>query len=195
MDMLSANNYVIVDNFLSQELYEHVRAHFLTCLPAFSDAGIGTLHLNTIQTEIRGDRTYWLEPKKEAHLSAFWELIEATISMLNRYCYLSLSGYEFHFADYPPGGHYERHVDQFLGRNNRIISMVIYLNPNWHPGDGGELELEDLNGNSVVVEPIARRCVLFKSAAVPHRVLRANKHRHSLTGWLLYKPEGLSFLG
>ena len=109
---------------------------------------------------------------------------------------MGLSGYEFHLAHYPLGGHYDTHLDQFKKRNNRTISMVMYLNTDWKAGDGGELEMFLKDGSSLVVEPIAARCVMFKSAVVPHRVLYANKPRFSLTGWLLQQPAALGqFLG
>jgi len=32
-------------------------------------------------------------------------------------------------------------MDQFQGKNNQVISMLIYLNENWQEGDGGELKI------------------------------------------------------
>ena len=72
-----------------------------------------------------------------------------------------------------------------------MISVVIYLNEGWQQGDGGELEIFEKDGSSFLVEPLAMRCVMFKSAEVPHAVLQANKSRFSLTGWLLYQPSAL----
>ena len=72
-----------------------------------------------------------------------------------------------------------------------MISMVVYLNKAWQKGDGGELEIFRKDGTSFLVEPIEARCVMFKSAAVPHAVLASNKPRYSLTGWLLHQPSAL----
>jgi SM-20-related protein len=109
---------------------------------------------------------------------------------------LGLSGDEFHLAHYPKGGHYKKHLDQFNNRSNRTISMVIYLNQDWKKGDGGELEVFFQDGSSVLIEPIEGRCVMFKSAIVPHAVLASAKPRNSLTGWLLQQPSALGqFLG
>lgn len=196
IDELSQNDFVVIDGFLDDELYATIRSFFLTHLEDFSRAGIGALAKNLVEESIRGDRTYWLDRKRDETLISFWTLVDETIHMLNRYCFLSLSGYEFHLAHYPPGGHYDKHVDQFAERNNRMISMVIYLNEGWQPGDGGELEVFRNDGFSVVLEPLAKRCVMFKSADVPHAVLEASKNRYSLTGWLLYQPAALGkFLG
>ncbi|MFA0961566.1 2OG-Fe(II) oxygenase [Roseivirga sp. BDSF3-8] len=196
MDELADQDYVIIDKFFDGDTYEKVRAEFQAKLPHFSQARIGALAQKSLHTEIRGDQTYWLDRKRDTALQPFWEVVDESIYVLNRYCFLSLSGYEFHFANYPPGGHYDKHLDQFQGRNNRMISMIIYLNDDWQKGDGGELEIFVADGSSVIVEPIGGRCVMFKSAVVPHAVRKSFKDRYSLTGWLLYQPAELGkFLG
>lgn len=192
MDELATNDYVILDQFLRDPLYSTIKSCFLSKLPLFTPAGIGTHDLHTVLKEIRGDQTYWLDDKIDFELHDFWALIRETVRMFNRYCFLSLSGYEFHLAHYPPGGHYARHVDQFHNRNNRMISVIIYLNDTWKKGDGGELEIYRQDEKTVIVEPIAKRCVLFKSDTMPHAVLESFKPRYSLTGWLLHKPPALA---
>jgi len=123
-------------------------------------------------------------------------LVDETLFNYNRYCYLGLSGYEFHLTHYPKRGHYDKHLDQFNNRSNGTISMVIYLNKDWHKGGGGELEIFREDGSTVLVEPLEGRCVMFKSADVPHPDLASNKPRYSLTGWLLQQPSALGqFLG
>lgn len=194
MDDISSKDYVIIDHFLRDQLYTEIRTFFIGKLPNFKEAGIGAHSHNQIDSRIRGDFTYWLDRKRDVQLEMFWKLLEETIHIFNRYCYLSLSGYEFHLAHYPSGGHYDKHVDQFENRNNRMISMIIYLNESWEHGDGGELEIFQKDGTSFLVEPIAARCVLFKSAVVPHAVREAHKSRFSLTGWLLYQPSSVGTL-
>lgn len=196
MDELSDKDYVIIDEFLPQSLYTEVRSFFDQTLPQFTPAGIGSLDQNMVIREVRGDNTFWLDRKRDTELNAFWALVDETIQVYNRYCYLSLSGYEFHLANYPPGGHYDKHLDQFQNRNNRMISFIIYLNENWQQGDGGELEIFRPGGSSFLVPPISNRCVMFKSATVPHAVRESYKNRYSLTGWLLYVPAAVGkFLG
>jgi SM-20-related protein len=191
MDELSQKDYVIVDNFLDESRLRNVQTFFKAHLDAFTKAGIGALKDRTIREDIRGDYTYWLDRKRDTELNDLWSLIDETLFICNRYCYLSLSGYEFHLAHYPKGGHYSKHLDQFNSRNNRTISMVMYLNKDWKKGDGGELEIFLKGGGSILVEPIEARCVLFKSAEVPHAVLASQKPRNSLTGWLLQQPSAL----
>lgn len=196
MDELSLNDYVIIDNFIDSQLLETIRSFFLSHLDAFEKSGIGALHKNVVRRDIRGDLTYWLDSKRDTELADFWKLIDETMHIYNRYCFLSLSDFEFHLANYPKGGHYDKHLDQFNNRSNRMISFVLYLNVDWQKGDGGELEIYTKDGSTVVVEPIQARCVMFKSADVPHGVLLSNKDRFSLTGWLLQQPAPLGqFLG
>ncbi|MCB0477201.1 MAG: 2OG-Fe(II) oxygenase [Crocinitomicaceae bacterium] len=190
MDELSDSRFVVIDDFLSDDLYQTIRNLFISKLDEFEQAGIGALDQNLIQKNIRGDQTYWLDSKRDENLQDWWSLVNETIETLNRTCFLSISGFEFHLAHYPPGGHYEKHLDQFSNRDNRLISMVIYLNEGWQKGDGGELEIY-LDDAAYLVEPHKKRCVLFQSAEVPHAVLEANKSRYSLTGWLLYRPAAL----
>lgn len=191
MDILAEQHYVVIDDFISEELFRTLRSFLFEKIDAFDQAGIGTLQQHVIKRSIRGDRTYWLNKTRDTELAAFWELLEETKFILKRYCYLSLSGDEFHLAHYPSGGHYARHLDQFEGRNNRMISMVLYLNESWQPEHGGQLEILDENKKLHLVNPIAKRCVLFKSAEVPHAVLKSFHDRYSVTGWLLYQPAAI----
>ncbi|WP_373017611.1 2OG-Fe(II) oxygenase [Muriicola sp.] len=194
MDELSEKDFVVIDPFLKTELLAEIRAAFSAHLTSFTKAGIGAAHDFQIRHDVRGDYTYWLDRKRDTDMAGFWSLIDETMHVFNRYCYLSLSGHEFHFATYPPGARYEKHLDQFDSRTNRMITLVIYLNEGWQKGDGGELEVFLKSGESVIIEPLDARCVMFKSAEVPHRVLESHKNRKSLTGWLLHQPAGLGQL-
>lgn len=191
MDELSLKDFVVVDNFLDKHRLNSIQSFYQSHLEAFSKAGIGALNENIVRKDIRGDYTFWLDRQRDSTLNHIWDLIDETIYIYNRYCFLGLSGYEFHLAHYPTGGHYDRHLDQFNNRNNRTISMVIYLNKDWQKGDGGELEIFLKDGSNFLVEPIEARCVMFKSAELPHAVLASNKSRYSLTGWLLKQPSAL----
>lgn len=191
MDEISTKDYVIIDQFLHPDLYADVRSFFLTQLPYFSKSGIGALNEHIIRHDIRGDHTYWLDRKRDTKINSFWSLVDETMYIFNRYCFLGLSGYEFHLANYPPGTQYKKHIDQLNNRNNRMITLVIYLNKGWEKGDGGELEMYLEGGRKLLVEPVEARCVMFRSATIPHRVMKSEKNRYSLTGWLLHYPSAL----
>lgn len=195
VDQLSDNDYVVIDNFLSPELYQAVRGFLLQRLndDEFQRAGLGSVFNNVLDTKIRGDFTYWLDKGRDQKVRTVFDLIEEIKFTLNRYCFLSLSGYEFHLAYYPEGTFYKRHVDRFQDHSNRMISVIIYLNEGWQKGDGGELKIYKETGD-IIVDPLAGRCVMFKSADVPHEVLPTNVGRYSLTGWMLYQPSGVGYL-
>ncbi|MEQ8474022.1 MAG: 2OG-Fe(II) oxygenase [Marinoscillum sp.] len=195
VDRLSEDNYLVVDDFISDQELEVFLSYFQEHLAEadFKKAGIGTGTEFQLKTEIRGDYIRWLDRDKDLELSEFFARVDESISVLNRYCFLSLSGSEFHMAHYPQGTFYKRHLDQFNHRSNRLISVILYLNKAWKTGDGGELKVY-LEGKEEVIAPIAKRVVFMRSDMVEHEVLLTNKDRYSLTGWLLYQPPGLTYL-
>ena len=195
VDELANDDYLIIDDFLSESLFQKLKAFLLQHLDMdnFSKAGIGALNEYQVKKSIRGDFIYWLDKNRDQELSELFLLIEHSMKMFNRLCYLSLSGFEFHLAHYPQGSFYKRHLDQFRERNNRMITMIVYLNEDWKTGDGGELKIY-LADKDALIEPIKNRCVIFKSDTLEHEVLVTNKSRFSLTGWLLYQPSSVGYL-
>jgi SM-20-related protein len=139
----------------------------------------------TLQNDpgVRGDQTCWLcDPlfAPEAELLLKFEELRL---QLNRDLYLGLFDLELHYAWYPQGAGYVRHVDQSLDSAARRMSLILYLNENWEPADGGELELYDEHGGCRRVEPCAGRLVCFLSAGREHAVLAAGRDRFSVSGW------------
>lgn len=194
-ESLAINDWLVIDNFLSRSNLTKLQDYLFSKLEEeeFRKAGIGALGDFTIEKEIRGDWIYWLNKNRDTEIASFFQLIEESIKYLNRLCFLGMADSEFHLAHYPKGTHYEKHVDQFNERSNRLISMVFYLNPNWKPEHQGHLRI--YNDESFVdIEPIAGRLVIFKSEGVLHEVTYTNVSRYSLTGWLLRKPPGLGYL-
>ncbi|NJN25958.1 MAG: 2OG-Fe(II) oxygenase [Cyclobacteriaceae bacterium] len=196
VDNLSLDDYLIIDEFISDTLYDKIKVFLLDKLQedAFAKAGIGALAAHQVNSEIRTDFVYWLDKVRDTALEELFDLIITFKSKLNELCFLSLGGYEFHLAHYPKGSFYKKHLDQFKGRNNRLITLIIYFNDQWEPGDGGELRIFREGKSELVVAPIARRAVIFKSNIIEHEVLMANKSRYSLTGWLLYQPTSVGYL-
>lgn len=195
MDRLAEDDYVIVDDFISDEMYREIMDFFhqKEASDDLKKAGIGAQADFQVKAEIRGDFIYWLDENRDTELSPFLELMDDLTQSLKRFCYLSLSGREFHIAKYPTGSFYHRHLDQFQERSNRQITVLIYLNENWQKGNGGELVIYK-DGQEILVEPIAKRLLLFKSDIIEHEVLTTNVPRYSLTGWLLHQPAGIGYL-
>ena len=195
MDELAINDFVVVDDFITDEMFNGIMSFFqeMESADKLKKAGIGAQQDFQVKAEIRGDFIYWLDEERDKALRPFFELKDELTENLKRYCYLSLSGSEFHIAKYPAGSYYHRHLDQFNERTNRQITVLIYLNKDWKQGNGGELVIykED---QEILVEPIAKRLLLFKSDVIEHEVLTTQVPRYSLTGWLLHQPAGIGFL-
>ncbi|MEQ8524243.1 2OG-Fe(II) oxygenase [Gracilimonas sp.] len=195
LDQLAEQDYVVVDDFISNEFFNRIMAFFSEAEEndKLKKAGIGAQQDFQLKAEVRGDFIYWLDEERDQELSFFFDLKDELVQNLKRFCYLSLSGSEFHIAKYPVGTHYHRHLDQFNEQSNRQITVLIYLNKDWKPGDGGELVIYK-EGREIMVEPIAGRLLLFKSDTIEHEVLTTHIPRYSLTGWLLHQPAGVGFL-
>ncbi len=199
-DSLALNSYAIIDNFLSDE-------EALDCLDVlqenkeegnFKKAGIGTLGMHQIDKTIRGDEIKWLDNQNLSSASqVYMDQVGAMMRYFNRTLFLSLKDFECHFAHYPSGTFYKRHLDLLKLSDHRKLSFVLYLNPNWKEGDGGELLLylqENGEEKTVTVNPILGRLVVFRSEILEHEVALAHKSRHSITGWMLDQYKGTTFL-
>ena len=193
MDTLSQFDYVVMDDFLSIEVLSNLKSYFSQKenQDKLDKAAIGSTGDSKVINEIRGDYTYWLDKSRDERDLQLFDVLDEVKSMINRFCFLSLSDYEFHLALYPEGSFYKKHLDQFKGRNNRMISMIIYLNENWRDGDGGELKIYPEEKEENIIAPLENRCILFRSDVLYHEVLPTNKPRKSVTGWMLYQPSPL----
>ncbi|MEP2024138.1 MAG: 2OG-Fe(II) oxygenase [Reichenbachiella sp.] len=195
VDALSEESCLVIDDFISDHELSIFLDYFQEHLndDDFKKAGIGAGTDFQLKSQVRGDYIRWLNRDNDTELADFFARIDEAIAKLNRYCFLSLSGSEFHMAHYPQGTFYKKHLDQFNHRSNRLISVILYLNTDWKEGDGGELKLY-LDGHEKIIAPIAKRIVFMRSDQVEHEVLETHVDRYSLTGWLLYQPPGLTFL-
>lgn len=171
---------------LDRQQIDELRAdlHELMNADRLHRAGIGRDQDFHLDRGIRSDRVFWLTRQRPAQLR-FLERMEQLRLSLNRELFLGLFEFEAHYAHYPPGGLYRKHLDSFQGAANRIISTVTYLTENWQPGDGGELVVYEENGESVSirVEPRAGTFVMFLSEEIPHEVLTSHTDRTSIAGW------------
>jgi SM-20-related protein len=154
----------------------------------FAAARVGAGPQSQRQEEIRGDRTCWLcEPLFDAERTLL-EGLERLRVELNREGFLGLFDLEMHYAWYPPGAGYARHIDQLAGRDERLVSLVLYLNDAWTPDAGGQLRIFHDSG-ARDIEPIAGRLVCFLTEGCEHAVLPTRQSRWSLTGW--FRRRGL----
>ncbi len=191
VENLVERDYAVTDDFLSiaevqtltKELWrQHGSAHF-------ESAGIGQGQQFHQDKSIRGDAIRWIDRTTlSANSYFFLERVEALFAYLNRTCYLGIRQSELHFAMYPAGTGYKRHLDVFQKTNARKISIVCYLSTNWEAAHGGQLRLYSLDKNDVEtaidIMPQAGRMICFKSDILEHEVLQATRERLSITGWL-----------
>jgi SM-20-related protein len=149
----------------------------------FKAAQVGSGQNLRRRPEIRGDSTCWLDAPLMAPEVRLLDSLEELRLQLNRAALLGLFELELHYAAYPPSAGYARHVDQPRGNNRRQVSLVLYLNRQWHAGAGGELRIYDADEGYRDVEPIGGRLVCFMTEAREHCVLPTLRERLSITGW------------
>ena len=147
-------------------------------------AGIGREQAFQLDRDIRRDWIFWLNRQRPVQVE-FLGLAEQIRLALNRRLFLALFEFEAHLSLYPPGAFYRRHVDSFRGAANRMVSLVVYLNRAWHPGDGGELVLyrPQTAEEMVRIAPCAGTLLLFMSEEIEHEVLPTRTDRASIAGW------------
>jgi len=148
-------------------------------------AAIGRGGTQQVRSEVRGDHIAWLDGASASQQDFLHEM-EALRLALNTSLFLGLFEYEGHFALYPPGAFYRRHLDQHQDNDSRLMSCVAYLNADWQPSHGGELRLfveEDGQERGVDIAPLAGTLVCFLSGMMYHEVLETQAPRYSVTGW------------
>jgi SM-20-related protein len=146
-------------------------------------AAVGRGPFQEIREGIRGDHIQWIEPGQVESCDSYLSLMDSLRVAINRGLFLGLEDFESHFALYPPGAFYLKHVDRFRDDDRRMVSVVVYLNQDWLPGHGGQLRMYLDQGVERDVVPTGGCLVVFLSGEVPHEVLPATRERLSLTGW------------
>lgn len=151
---------------------------------SFKKAGIGADWRNRLEVSIRKSQVCWIEDwNSKRSLKNMNTRLSWLMDQLNKTFYLSLKRFESQLAFYPEGGFYKKHLDQMKGRNNRQITLIIYLND---CPEGGQLvlfEREDKMKQAAVISPQKGKCVLFFSSQIYHEVLETKVPRFSLTTW------------
>lgn len=195
IDGILEKGYGVVDTFLTPDevLALQKRLHQRHEAGQFRAAGIGRATDQTgqatVEKAIRGDEILWLDavtatPDETLYLNR----IQQFTDYLNQTCYLGLRDYELHYARYPAGTFYKRHLDRFRTDSKRKLSVITYLNEAWQPTDGGQLALylpqPDGTEQTVHLDPVGGRLVCFDSGLLEHEVLPATRDRLSITGWL-----------
>ncbi|CAM9593023.1 unnamed protein product [Ascophyllum nodosum] len=82
------------------------------------------------------------------------------------------------------GGCFPLHFDNPGPPNRRALTCLLYLNPHWKEGDGGEVCLTPFLEKEITIAPMLDRLVIFRSDRILHRVLPSNAERYMLTIWI-----------
>ncbi|MCC5879513.1 MAG: 2OG-Fe(II) oxygenase [Idiomarina sp.] len=183
-DALADHGYLIVPQFISQQKALEFYAYAKN-LPdqQWQLASVGRREQQTINTNVRSDRIHWLD-SDVAEENEFLAAMNVLRTGLNRELFMGLFDYEAHLANYQPGAYYKKHLDAFKGRSNRILTTVLYLNPEWSKADGGELVIYGERGEVLQeVLPTLGTMVIFLSDRFVHEVKVGMKDRYSITGW------------
>ena len=184
-DALATTGYCILPQILPEEIMTslHQRVTQFTS-NEFNSAGIGRKDQYQLNQNIRSDETRWLSNEHSVD-QAYLAWMDSLRVEINQRLYMGLFKYEAHYAHYAEGTFYQRHVDAFKGKSNRVLTTLLYLNPDWHETDGGELLIydpdEDIIKESIL--PSYGKFIVFLSDQFPHEVLKAHRDRYSIAGW------------
>jgi SM-20-related protein len=191
IDDLLEKKYSVVEDFFSLPEVLQLRNALLEKYEEdnFKKAAIGNRTNEVIAKSIRGDFILWLnEGLAEDAEKIFFRKINDFVEYLNKTCFLGILQKEFHYALYPEGTFYKRHLDTFQNDDRRKLSLVCYLNDqDWQPEYGGELVIyTEENGEEKPVRlyPFPGRVVIFESQLLEHEVKPVKTERLSITGWL-----------
>jgi len=187
---LYERGWSVIDHYVPEELRAALLEEQQDILRhgQFRHAGIGTGDSFSIKPEIRSDKVFWMDEAQLTPLQQqYWLLMDSLRCDINQRCFLGLRAFEAHFAMYPPGSFYLRHLDQFHAVAYRVVTVILYLNESWEEESGGSLRmyLSGENGveTHVDVFPEGGKLVVFLSGEIPHEVLLTHKERVSITGW------------
>lgn len=172
---------------LAQDRYEVGR---------FRPARIGAGSRSTNDLSVRGDEILWLQSGAQ-HDDQILQALADLRKTLNEQLRIGLCREEFHWARYPVGTGYQRHLDCPPTRSlssgdsgslpsaaGRRVSCLLYLNPDWKQEWGGHLEIESPDQKtSHQIMPKIGQMVIFRSDLVWHQVRPSLYPRWSLCGW------------
>ncbi|NGM86393.1 2OG-Fe(II) oxygenase [Parapusillimonas sp. SGNA-6] len=195
LNVLAEQGWVVCDGLIETGLCRRLYAYGVDAWKrgAFHAAAVGRGAGRAVHPGIRGDAIDWIESGDAAGpVSEFLRWSEALRQRLNQTLYAGLQTSEFHFARYPSGTGYQKHLDQHREQRQRKISLSLYLNERWTEASAGQLCLyaaDDPDAEIARILPTLGRLVLFRSDLIPHEVLPCRRPRYSLTGWFRTSPD------
>lgn len=193
IDALASDGWCVLEGLLADAATAAL-ARECAALHASGELAAARIGREKVASELRGDRTRWFEmDAPTAAQRPYVDALDALRIALNRSLMLGLVENEAHYAVYPPGARYARHLDQPQQLQARVVSVVYYLNADWREEDGGALRLYLDDGSHHDVVPHAGRMVLFLSHRFEHEVLPATRARMSIACWMRRREPGSVF--
>lgn len=211
-EALEAESFAVVDDFLPVDVANQLRQALLE-----EDCGTGAAWTEgrTDEAEVpmclphRGDRVIWV-PLARASQEKQWEpfrhlelYVEKFVGALATGPLPEVAKIRWHSEPmgtvYPgaKSARYMRHVDNGNG-NGRLLTAIIYLNPEWKRDDGGQLRIFEPGLENMAVKyelpPLMNRLLLFWSdERCPHEVLSTTADRLAVTLWYYSEdPDGFA---
>ena len=194
--------HVVIDNFFVKEVAEVLAKEF----PAPGSQTFSAIYNNPIEIKQTGNHWDKFPPmtyKAFFYLSShdFTSFLEEKLNSTKRiYADYGLHGGGYH--THPTGGKLNVHLDYSIHPKlglQRKYNIIVYINPNYQPGWGGELGLwasdnEKPTTLEKVVEPVFNRAVLFETTTGWHGLEVPNKFpegesRNSLAIYYLVTPD------
>eukprot|EP00929_Paragymnodinium_shiwhaense_P074614 TRINITY_DN38196_c0_g1_i1.p1 TRINITY_DN38196_c0_g1~~TRINITY_DN38196_c0_g1_i1.p1 ORF type:complete len:398 (-),score=68.32 TRINITY_DN38196_c0_g1_i1:311-1504(-) len=207
---MRAHNFAVMDGFLLPVVADAVRQSVVTAHKAGRLLPVGIMSSSSkaeeafVNENLRSDRVSWVD-KKDAGFEILGNLavlLGTLVSELSERlpelkCINSQT--KFMAVCYPPGSRYTAHVDHdgvCEATKPRRLTAILYLNPSWVEGDGGELVMYEPaskeDQSSLQRPPIAkvaplhnRLLVFWPDWRVPHEVSVASKERYAVTLWFM----------
>ena len=194
---LLQNGYAIVDNIFGADLSHTLRDELVSIR---NHMHVNNTHLvvdattkqlvpksDIFEAELLAKDTQALAPlcAQLQHDSTLRVMLSVIASSLSPHLPLPNLTHQAIKLQYNRGGCFPMHFDSDADIDGRFITCIWYLNPNWSPGDGGELRLYPFPASSAItIAPLHDRMVLFQSRSMLHRVLPSLKDRYCFTIWL-----------
>ncbi len=184
-EALTHKGYCILPNFIKEDITAALYRRVMNLDDDdFHPAGIGRETDFLVESDIRRDQTRWLNEQHPVDQLYLQEMDTLRLAM-NRRLFLGLVDYESHYAHYSSGAFYKKHLDAFQGQSNRVLTTVMYFNPDWQDDQGGELLIYHPDTDEVIesIKPNYGIFVTFLSEQFPHEVVVAARDRYSIAGW------------
>mmetsp|Transcript_13255 Transcript_13255/g.33571 ORF Transcript_13255/g.33571 Transcript_13255/m.33571 type:complete len:162 (-) Transcript_13255:34-519(-) len=143
------------------------------------------------QASARGDEMAWVSAKETGGpLLEYATRLDDLILQMTEHC-PELAGAHLMrdkamVTCYPGGStRYVRHVDNANNANRtRVLTTIVYLNPDWEEAHGGQLRLHAKGGGYHDIAPRHDRLAMFWSDfRTPHEVLPTLADRFAVSFW------------